>query len=274
MSPGLFTQITQATLELVTNHMDVFLATGQHMFNVFATVLVIWEGLQVALGGMFRADRFARLILALALTGAMIHFYDRPFPGVGLSFHKIITDTGSNLAEQIDERSAEEVGTKIANAQNGLLVPIGGGMFDLSPIIYYYASVLLMSGAQVALLGIIAFGFVAVGCIVLVGPVFIPFFLVPKLDWIFWGWLKALIQYSFYPVFANAFVLVFGQIWLNFFNQNGYAGTVQQIAGMFVQFVILSTVFIFGILQVPKLVSNVFAGQSGEHSMPGIGWWR
>jgi type IV secretory pathway VirB6-like protein len=274
MSPGLFTQITQATLDLVTSHMDVFLATGQHMYNVIATVLVIWEGLQVALGGMFRGDRFARLILALAITGAMIHFYDQPFPGVGLSFHKIITDTGASLAEQIDQRSAEDLGTKIANAEAGLIFPIGMTWFDLSPVIYYYGSVFLMSIAQVALLGVIAFGFVAVGCIVLVGPVFIPFFLVPKLDWIFWGWFKALIQYSFYPVFANAFVLVFGQIWLNFFSQNGYAGTVQQIAGVFVQFVILATVFIFGMLQVPKLVSNVFAGQAGEHSMPGIGWWR
>jgi hypothetical protein len=83
MGPGLFTQISQATLDLVTNHMDVFLATGQHLFNVIATILVIWEGLQVALGGAFRGDRFARLILALAIDGALIHFYDRPFPGVG-----------------------------------------------------------------------------------------------------------------------------------------------------------------------------------------------
>ena len=105
-----------------------------------------------------------------------------------------------------------------------------------------------MSIAQVALLGVIAFGFVAVGCIVLVGPVFIPFFLVPKLDWIFWGWFKALLQYSFYPGVCECVrVLVFGQIWLNFFSQNGFAGTVEQIAGLFVQFVILvDHVFMFG----------------------------
>ena len=44
------------------------MATGQHMFTVIRHLLVIWEGLQVALGGMFRGDRFARLILALAIT--------------------------------------------------------------------------------------------------------------------------------------------------------------------------------------------------------------
>ncbi len=271
---GLFVQITQATIDLITNHMNLFVATGQRMFTVLATILVIWEGLQVALGGAFRAHRFAALILTIAIDGAMIHFYDQPFPGVGSSFHKIVTDTGANLAAQIEEQSEENVGSKIANATQVIVVPVGLSFWEISPVIYYYASILLMSVAQVVLLGVIAFGFVAAGCIVLVGPVFIPFFIVPHMDWLFWGWFKALLQYSFYPVVANAFVYVYGQIWLNFFNQNGYPDSMEKLAGMFIQLVILSITFVWGVLQVPKLVSNIFAGQSGEHALPGIGWWR
>ena len=41
------------------------------------------------------------------------------------------------------------------------------------------------------------------------------------MNFLFWGWFKALLQYSFYPVIANAFAYVYGQIWLNFFEQNG-----------------------------------------------------
>jgi len=67
------------------------------------------------------------------------------------------------------------------------------------------------------------------------------------------------------PCVCHAFVLVFGQIWLNFFNQNGYAGTVQQIAGVFVQFVILSTVFIFGVLQVRSLFQMFSPAVRGAH---------
>lgn len=271
---GLFVQITQATIDLITNHMDVFIATGQHMLTVFATLLVIWEGLQFALAGSFHANRFAALVLSIAITGAMIRFYDQPFPGTGSSFHKLVTDTGANLAAQIEERSQEDVGTKIANATEVIVVPVGLNVFEVSPIIYYYASIFVMSAAQVVLLGVIAFGFVAAGCIVLVGPVFIPFFIVPRMDWLFWGWFKALVQYSFYPVVANAFVYVYGQIWLNFFNQNGFPDTLAKLAGMFIQIVILSITFVWGVLQVPRLVSNIFAGQSGLHAMPGIGWWR
>jgi hypothetical protein len=271
---GLFVQITQATIDLITNHMDVFIATGQHMLTVFATLLMIWEGLQFALAGSFHANRFAALVLSISVTGAMIRFYDQPFPGTGSSFHKLVTDTGANLAAQIEERSQEDVGTRIANATEVIVVPVGLNFFEVSPIIYYYASIFVMSAAQVVLLGVIAFGFVAAGCIVLVGPVFIPFFIVPRMDWLFWGWFKALVQYSFYPVVANGFVYVYGQIWLNFFNQNGFPDTLAKLAGMFIQIVILSITFVWGVLQVPKLVSNIFAGQSGLHSMPGIGWWR
>ncbi len=271
---GLFVQITQATIDLITNHMDVFVGAGQRMFTVFATLLVIWEGLQVALGGVVHANRFAALVLAIAIDGAMIRFYDQPFPGTASSFHKFVTDTGADLASQIEERSEEDVGTKIANATEVIVVPAGLSVFEVSPVVYYYASIFIMSAAQVVLLSIIAFGFVAAGCIVLVGPVFIPFFIVPRMDWIFWGWLKSLIQYSFYPVIANAFVYVYGQIWLNFFNRNGYPDSLEKLAGMFIQIVILSITFVWGILQVPKLVSNIFAGQSGEHGLPGIGWWR
>lgn len=271
---GLFVQITQATIDLITNHMDLFVATGQHMFTVFATLLVIWEGLQFALAGSFHAPRFAALIMSVAITGGMIHFYDQPFPGTSSSFHKLITDTGANLASQIEESSEENVGTKIANATQVIIVPVGLSFWEVSPVMYYYASIFMMSTAQVVLLGVIAFGFVAAGCIVLVGPVFIPFLIVPRMDWIFWGWFKALLQYSFYPVVANAFVYVYGQIWLNFFNQNGFPDTLEKLAGMFIQILILSITFAWGVLQVPKLVSNIFAGQSGLDALPGIGWWR
>jgi hypothetical protein len=272
---GIFVQITQATIDLVTNHVGTFVALGQHMFTVFATVFLIWEGLQVSLGGAFRANRFAALILAIAIDGAMIHFYNQPFPAVGKSFPKIVADTGADLAAQIEEASDEAVGTKIAQAQEVMVLPVMPFMWvALSSVIYYYGAVFLMSLAQVALLAIIAFGFVAVGCIVLVGPVFVPFFIVPGLNFIFWGWFKALLQYSFYPVIANAFVYVYGQIWLNFFNQNGLPDSSEKLAAVFIQLVIISITFFWGLLRVPSLVSNIFAGQSGEHALPSIGWWR
>ena len=63
---------------------------------------------------------------------------------------------------------------------------------------------------------VVAFGVVATAVCILLGPVFIPFFLVPQLDWMFWGWLKSLLQYAFYQAIAQAFVFVFGSFLINF----------------------------------------------------------
>ena len=57
----------------------------------------------------------------------------------------------------------------------------------------------------------IAFGLIASAVCGLLGPIFVPFFIVPKLDWLFWGWLKSFIQYSFIPVVAIAFLMIFEQ---------------------------------------------------------------
>ena len=62
----------------------------------------------------------------------------------------------------------------------------------------------------------IAFGYVAAAVAVMLGPIFIPFFIVPHMEWLFWGWLKALIQYAFYPVVANAYLFVFGNLLIHF----------------------------------------------------------
>jgi type IV secretory pathway VirB6-like protein len=55
---------------------------------------------------------------------------------------------------------------------------------------------------------IIAYGFIATAVCVLLGPVFIPFFIVPKLEWLFWGWFRCFLQYAFYQVIAAAVVFV------------------------------------------------------------------
>src|ERR1700733_10291412 len=77
--------------------------------------------------------------------------------------------------------------------------------------------------------GVIAFGLVSEAVCVLVGPIFIPFFVVPNLEWLFWGWFKAFIQYAFYPVVANAFILVFGEMLINFLDTHPSPGNAQTI---------------------------------------------
>ncbi len=88
--------------------------------------------------------------------------------------------------------------------------------FNILEIVRYAVTVLCLLAAQAAVFAVIAFGYVAAAIAVLLGPMFIPFFIVPQMEWLFWGWLKSLIQYAFYPVVANAYLYVFGNLLIHF----------------------------------------------------------
>ena len=51
-------------------------------------------------------------------------------------------------------------------------------------------------------------GMASLSLLSLIGPIFIPFILLPQSDWLFWGWLKALIQATFHMITSAALYAV------------------------------------------------------------------
>src|SRR2546429_6820361 len=86
------------------------------------------------------------------------------------------------------------------------------GVTDILGTIIYAVILILLAAAQAIGIVVIAYGFIATAVCVLVGPVFVPFFIVPRMDWIFWGWLRCFIQYAFYQVIAAAVVYVIANL--------------------------------------------------------------
>ncbi len=273
-----FVWVTNATTQLLTTHSDIFVTLGMNLFRGFALILIAWTGVQIALGSAsgaaIRFDKFAGLLLSIAFVFGMLKYYEVPIPGVGRSFHKLFTDQGSDLAAQIEAKSTEDIAMKIAEVYESMESPSGPSIFDPVQLVRYYGIVIVLAFAQAAILAVISFGFVAAAICVLVGPIFIPFFIVPHLEWMFWGWFKTLVQYAFYPVIGNAFVYVYGQLMLNFFTVHQPPYDASTIAGLFLQLMLMAIAFVWGIFKVPALVSSVFSGRSGDHAFPGIGWWR
>ena len=119
---------------------------------------------------------------------------------------------------------------------------------------------------QAVVLMIIGFGLIAQAVLLLVGPVFIPFFVVPKMDWLFWGWFKAFLQYSFYQVVASAFVYIFGKLLLAFFAIDTGGLTVEQWMTAFPAMFIFLLIAIYGLLKIPALTNHLFSGAAGADS--------
>src|SRR5947207_13965963 len=129
-------------------------------------------------------------------------------------------------------------------------------LFNIAAIVGYFLVALAVTAARVALLAVIAFGLVATGVAVLVGPIFIPFFIVPQMEWLFWGWLKALMQYSFYPVIANVYVFVMGSLLNHFVDSHPPPYDGGNMALLFLPLVFLLLAFTYGIIHIPSLVSS------------------
>jgi type IV secretory pathway VirB6-like protein len=102
----------------------------------------------------------------------------------------------------------------------------------------------------------------------LLGPIFVPFFIVPKLDWLFWGWFKSLIQYSFIPVVAVAFLMIFEQFVYRYVTTLPAAITSAEYGIYALQAVAVVVTFCVGMLLVPSLTSSIFSGRGGESVLP------
>ena len=123
-----------------------------------------------------------------------------------------------------------------------------------------------------ALLFVISFSMIAAAVCVLVGPLFVPFFIVPTMEWLFWGWLKAFIQYAFTLVVANAFIFVFERFLSRYLQTlpPGLRLEDQLLYG--VHAVMILVTFAVGVLLVPSLTSSIFSGRSGEAITPARLW--
>jgi hypothetical protein len=267
-----FASITGAVLDLLTRDGDLFLRLGTNLFRGLAVILLAWFGIRTALAsaegnphGVVPLSQFASVVLTIAFGFTMITYYRAPIPGLGLSFTQLLTDQPIVLARQLEVTQVQLLSDRLNQLYLSLEQPL---LFNVSALIGYFLVALAVTAARVVLLAVIAFGLVATGVAVLVGPVFIPFFLIPSLDWLFWGWLKSLLQYAFYQVIAQAFVFVFGSFLINFLDAFPPPYTVDRLLVSGFQLIFLLWAFVYGLLKVPSLTSALFSGHAGESTVP------
>jgi len=141
------------------------------------------------------------------------------------------------------------------------------GIADILGTFFYAVIIILLAAAQAIAIVVIAFGFIATAVCVLVGPIFIPFFIVPKLEWLFWGWFRCFIQYAFYQVIAAAVVYVVANLILGIMDlqPKGTISTVQLIEAFPVLFITFRA-SIYALLKIPSLTNHIFSGTAGGSS--------
>jgi len=261
--------IFQAINSLLAQNLGFFDAMGQNLFRSFATILVAWYGIKSALSSAsgkhpFHFDNFASLLLTISFGFAMVNYYSAPIPGVGVSFHNLVTNEAQYLSNQIDQAQLQTIIQSVADFESRLDSPTWGDI--LGTAIYVIVTILLAAAQAVALV-VIAYGFIATAVCVLVGPIFVPFFIVPKMEWLFWGWFRCFIQYAFYQVIAAAVVFIIGNLMVGALRlpPAGTLSTVQLIAWFPVLFITFLA-SIYTLLKIPTLTNHIFSGTAGGSS--------
>jgi len=260
--------IQQAISTLLTTYEPEFLRFGYSLFISFATILIVWEGIKMMLAQESLGDHmfeFAKLLLYISFGYSFIAFYESPIPGIGVSFTNLVTDQAHVFANILDARSLELVFDHLDTLWGQFVQP---DAWSILANLLYWLLLIVVTLAKVVALAIVSFGLIASAVCALLGPIFVPFFIVPKLDWLFWSWFKSFVQYSFVPVVAFAFLMIFERFIFQYLTTVPAGITEDYYLVYGLQALVIIGVFSLGILLVPSLTSSIFSGRAGGSVFP------
>jgi hypothetical protein len=267
---NLLPTIQQAISNLLTVYEPEFLRFGYSLFLSFATILIVWQGVKMMFSHDSLGDsmfEFAKLLMLISFGYSFIAFYEAPLPGIGVSFSNLITDQTAYFQSVLEARAFDNIYRHFDDLSEHFLQP---DAWSILANLIYWAMLLLIALAKGLSLAVIAFGLIASAVCGLLGPIFVPFFIVPKLEWLFWGWLKAFIQYSFVPVVAIAFLMIFEQFVFRYVTTLPPTITSAEYGVYGLQAVAVVVTFCIGIALVPSLTSSIFSGQGGQSILSSV----
>src|SRR6185436_18266331 len=182
-------------------------------------------------------------------------------------FSNLITDQAYYFQSALEARSFDNIYQHFDELSDHFMQP---DAWSILANLIYWSVLILIAVAKALSLAVISFGLIASAVCALVGPLFVPFFIVPKLDWLFWSWLKSFIQYSFIPVVAIAFLMIFERFIFRYVTTLPPSITEAEYGVYALQAIAVIVTFCTGILLVPSLTTSIFSGQGGQASFPGL----
>jgi len=252
--------------DLTTANIALFTTAGLALLAGFSIMLIVWKGIKMALDGNgINWTLFIGLAFQIATVSALLHAYSTRVGWLGnQSVIEVIADGPTYFADKIGTQSAESFNKAYADWTTAHPESAGSSVSSaLSIISAPFDAIILMVLMFVfrALLALVLmWGSVAQGVCIIIGPLFIPFLLFDKLSFLFWGWFRCFLQYSFYQLIGTLVANLMCMFMIDAMTQFGAAGAAVGL----IPWAILA---IFALLSVPALVSSLFSGTSSAPSL-------
>ena len=269
MGNQLLTFITQQCDTLTATMSPSVDAIGLHIVLSLATIMMVWFGVQEALasaqgGPGFNMGKFLNFFMLISFAYMFVKYYDSSIPGIGYSLKGFISQGTTSLAQTIGQDGIQSMFQSIdaALAKSGP----GMAMFTAPYLLFAYISTQIGLSVLSAIAAVIlAYGAVAGTIIGILGPIFIPFLIIEKLEFLFWGWFKAYLSFAFYKVVAAATMSILGHLFITYYaNLTDFTNPLTLIKNLPL-LIVLVVVNVFLILKIPAITASIFSGSSSGH---------
>lgn len=267
---GVLNWITQGCDALTASASPTIDAMGLRICIALATIMLVWFGVQESLasahgGTGFHMGKFLSFFMLITFAYTFVRFYDSSIPGIGVSFRGFINGGAQHLVSIIGNDSITSIQNTLSQAQStegpGMLKAV---MNPYYAIVYVVIQVLIATFSAVVS-AIVAYGAIGSAVIGLLGPIFIPFLVFDKLEFLFWGWLRAFIGFCFYKVLAAAVLSILAHLLAQYYteivNFTDPGSMVQELPLL----ILLVLVNIYILFKIPALTVSLFSGSAGGH---------
>jgi hypothetical protein len=260
-------KINEAVTTLVTGATPPVLGFGWTLLfilGVYTLLSTLLQSLQRTLSyhhfvpaAVFLAS--VSVLFRVLIAGLMLSFYSSPIPGLAINFHQIFPSLANGLTKTVSLAELTEVFDFLKDIVSKM-PPVG--ILEVLPGMLAVLVLALSALTSFALTLMTAMSHIIVGVLSVVGPLFIPFYVLPGHDKRFWNWLDNLISYSMMRFVAACFAMVFAHVYIALFN--GLTSfTVGAWISVLTQFIIITVGAVFAAFKVPDVTTMLFGGFGG-----------
>jgi len=265
---NLLASLRDTIFNVLTQNGTPFAQLGLNIFRTITLVMIVIAGARIAFSDDHSLHKLRALAGLILIVWIMLTLYTHSSPLLGgYSFSEAIPKSAFGMADLVGTTTQQQMLVKLNQIISGLSDMSSFSLLHARDFVTYLIITLLIALLELAMFIVVGFGYLALAAVLVIGPILIPFILVPKLDFLFWSWLKALIKYSFYPVIGNIVLLGICQIMLSVLNTT--LPPTGQIVITVTQIPILIIVFaagLYAIFKIPSLVQDIFSGAASAGS--------
>ena len=261
----------QVLNELIANGAAPMQTAGLAIWTGMATVMIVWTGLKTAFSGDYDMWEIVKLVIGLGIPRTMLAFYDTPLPGTTMSFPMLITEQGAWATNVFIGDAWKDAANTLTGAYNHVFTQLTDAIrsFGYADVFTKGISFLIASVLGGTFMAIVLVLLLLMFCLlmaqviwaqfalavaILIGPILIPWMVFPPMSFLFWGWFRTLLTYTFYGVIAGAVFNIFMNVGLAFLDRLiTMTFTFEDLSGVFRWYIILWPLIISGILASLKV---------------------